>query len=304
MTITEAHKISLMGYVASLGYKPIETNRGRYVCPSPFRPNEKTPSFYLYYNQSKTKWTFKDFGSNDKGGDIIDFVMALHNVSELGALAILDSPELSIAKYFSFIGSINSRSDTNDTAIEIKHIQPLQNRALLQYLSSRNINPTLAAKYCNEAYYKTTANDKQYFSVSFENNSSGHELRNKYFKGSTSPKDITTIEGANQTAVNVFEGFMDFLSALTYFKTDRANCTTIVLNGVGFIEKLIEVLPNYTKINLYLDTDQAGQKATKLIQNKRPEAVNRSKMLYPSYKDFNDFLTSSSQKARLEESIN
>ena len=122
MTISEAHKISLMGYVASLGYKPTQTHNGRYVCNSPFRPDETTPSFYLYDDPKRGKWIYKDFGSAEKkGGDIIDFIMTLHNVNELGALMILDSPELSISKYLSFIG--HSSKETTESNLKIKHIQ-------------------------------------------------------------------------------------------------------------------------------------------------------------------------------------
>jgi DNA primase len=90
--------------------------------------------------------------------------------------------------------------------------------------------------------------------------------------------------------VNLFEGFMDFLTALTYFKTARAGCDTIVLNGVGFVDKFIELHPNYSRINLYLDNDTAGKEAARRILELRPDAVNRSQIIYPKHKDFNDFL--------------
>ena len=281
MNCTQANKMNISGFLMSAGINPDKSNGQSIWFCSPFR-SEKTAS--LKVDRVKNVWY--DYGTGT-GGRLVDLVQKMFGVGVPGALLILSGA--TVQNTPSFI-SDQQKESTHESKAEIKHIQPLQTRALLQYLTSRNINPTLAAKYCKEAYYKTTANDKQYFSVSFENNSSGHELRNKYFKGSTSPKDITTIPAANQTAVNVFEGFMDFLSALTYFKTDRANCTTIVLNGIGFIEKLIEVLPNYEKINLFLDNDLAGRKATKFIQDKRPEAVNRSQMIYPECKDFNEFI--------------
>src|SRR5665648_1108565 len=89
----------------------------------------------------------------------------------------------------------------------------------------------------------------------------------------------------------VFEGFMDFLSGLTYYKTNQATCDTIVLNGVGFIERFIELMPKYTKINLYLDNDKAGIETAARIQDIRPDAVNRSQIIYPQYKDFNEYIT-------------
>lgn len=285
MDIQQAQKISLLGYVASLGFQPIKTQKGRLKCQSPFRPEEKEPSFYLYYNKEKGKWQWKDFGLNEKGGDIIDFIMKLHNVSEIDALMILDSPELSKSTFSSFIG--NSQNDPQSN-IEIKHIQPLQNRALIEYLSSRKITTGKAANYIQEAYYQV--NGKQYFALAFKNDRGGFELRNKYFKGSSSPKAVTTISGHKQ-AVNIFEGFIDFLSALEHYHTTKPTGTCIVLNSVSNLETIINTLEQYQQINLYLDNDNAGNQSTETIKSTNPKAKDYSKIIYPDRKDFNEFLT-------------
>jgi len=64
-------------------------------------------------------------------------------------------------------------------------------------------------------YY--TYNGKSYFALAFANESGGYELRNRYYKGCYGHKDISLIPGRNTASksVAVFEGFMDFLSALT-----------------------------------------------------------------------------------------
>lgn len=212
----------------------------------------------------------------------------MYNVGVPGALLILsgaavENPHISFSE--------KQEDLAPETSIEIKHVQLLQNKALIQYLTSRKITKELASRYCSEAYYKTTSLDKQYFAIAFENDRHGYELRNQYFKGSTSPKGITTIPGKNSFAVNCFEGFMDFLSALTWFKTESPACDTIILNGVGFIEKFIDLMPNYTRISLFLDNDQAGKNAVDRIQALRPDAVNRSQLLFENCKDFNKFIT-------------
>lgn len=57
-----------------------------------------------------------------------------------------------------------------------------------------------------------------YFSVGFKNRKGGIEIRNPYFKGAVSPKDITHVShnagDRRQSPVLVFEGFMDYLSYL------------------------------------------------------------------------------------------
>jgi len=282
MNCKQANEMNIAGFLMSKGINPdIHSGNNFWYC-SPLR-NEKTPSFKV--DRIKNVWYDYPIFT---GGRLVDLICKMYNVDISGALLILTGAKPSIqTPSFSF-DQLNDFEHESTT--EIRHIQPLQNQALIQYLNSRKINTELAAKYCNEAYYKTTASPKQYFSIAFENDSKGYELRNKYFKGSTSPKDITTIPGENTLAVNVFEGFMDFISALTYYQAECSACVTIVLNGVGFIEKFINLLPGYNKINLYLDNDRAGNEATKRIQELRPKAVNRSQIIYPQYKDFNEFL--------------
>jgi hypothetical protein len=295
MDIQQAQKISLLGLVASLGFQPVATQKGRFKCQSPFRPEEKEPSFYLYNNNEKGKWQWKDFGLNEKGGDIIDFIMKLYNVSEIGALMILDSPELSISTFSSFIGSSQNNHKSN---IEIKHIQPLQNAALVQYLISRKISQAKAVNYVQEAYY--SVNGKQYFALAFKNDKGGFELRNKYFKGSTSPKAPTTISGHKQ-AVNIFEGFIDFLSALEYYHTTKPTGTCIVLNSVSNLETIINSLEQYQQINLFLDNDPpenpVGQMAAETIKSRYPKVKDYAKIIYPDHKDFNEFITNTHKKS-------
>jgi hypothetical protein len=49
----------------------------------------------------------------------------------------------------------------------------------------------IATCYLREIHYK--AKGKRYFALCFPNDSGGYEIRNPYFKGSFSPKDITTV---------------------------------------------------------------------------------------------------------------
>lgn len=291
MNCNQANEINIAGFLQSAGITP-ETMKGTsFLYCSPFR-NEKTASFKV--DRVKNVWF--DFGTGT-GGRLVDLVCKMYQVDVAGALLILSGaaiPEQS----FSFQ---QQNEFTEESRGEIKHIQPIQNKALIQYLADRKINPELAVKYCDEVYYNAYAGQvKSYFAIGFRNDAGGYELRNgiktlkypKGFKGAISPKDITTIPGANQTAVNVFEGFMDFLSALTFFQIEQANCNTIILNGIGLVDRLLQVLPDYSKINLYLDNDSSGSKTTKLIQEYRPDAVNRANRIYPDHKDFNEFLLS------------
>jgi hypothetical protein len=53
---------------------------------SPLTPQDKNPSFFVYYNRTKKKYLFKDF-STDKQGDGTMLVMELHNLTTRGEAA-------------------------------------------------------------------------------------------------------------------------------------------------------------------------------------------------------------------------
>jgi DNA primase len=277
MNCTEAKKIPITYYLHTIGITPKDVKNGSAWYCSPFRQETK-PSFKV--DRQNNIWY--DFGTGS-GGNILDLVMNLNKTGIPGALLILQKPELSKPDL-----SFSEQQSSNPANIKIKHLQPLQNRALIEYLNSRKITPAKAANYVQEAYY--TVNEKQYFALAFKNDRGGFELRNKYFKGSSSPKAVTTISGHKQ-AVNIFEGFIDFLSALEHYHTTKPTGTCIVLNSVSNLETIINSLEQYQQINLYLDNDNAGNQAAETIKTIHQKVKNFSKIIYEDYKDMNEFLT-------------
>lgn len=295
MNCTQANQMSIAGFLMSKNIVPSKPSGNNFWYCSPLR-HEQQPSFKV----CRVKNVWFDYGTGT-GGRLVDLVCRMYQTNVTGALLILSGMNIEPLD-ISF--SEKKKDIDQEPGIKIRHIQPLQNHALIQYLESRKINTNFASIYVNEAYYNTYPEQKKTnFAVSFKNDHAGYELRNGFktdhspngFKGSSSPKDITTIQGKSNIAVNCFEGFMDFLSALTWYNTDQPAYDTIVLNGVGFVEKFIDMMPKYTKINLYLDNDNAGKETAKTIQNLRSDAINRSMLLFPKSKDFNAFLISKNQ---------
>lgn len=82
-------------------------------------------------------------------------------------------------------------SSESSHRIEIKSVGSLEHPALIGYLRDRNIELTAAQKYCQEVRY--SIGDKEYFAIGFKNDAGGWELRNPNFKGSSTPKNITTL---------------------------------------------------------------------------------------------------------------
>ena len=284
MNCTNANQMNIAGFLQSRGFRPNKVAGNSFWYCSPLRA-EKTPSFKV--DRVKNLWY--DFGTAT-GGGLLDLVCKIYNVELPGALLILSGQRI-LKPVLSFSHK-QIPGSFSEPRLEIVRTAPLQNYALIQYLSQRRINHHIASLYCKEAYYKTYAEGKEFFSVAFCNDSHGWELRSKYFKGSSSPKDITTIKGKDSTRVKVYEGFMDLLSAQSYYNIHHPPCDSVVLNGVGFVERFITLMPGYSYIDLYLDNDAAGRDACRRIQDLRPDAVNHSTELYPNHKDFNEFLLS------------
>lgn len=131
-------------------------------------------------------------------------------------------------------------------------------------------------------------NGRKYFAIGFQNNAGGYELRNSFFKGGSTPKDITTIvTGANE--VVVFEGFFDFLSFGTIHKNGApAKSNIVVLNSLFFFEKARPFMEKHDVINLYLDRDKSGQNCTRYALSLNEKYTDKSD-LYKHHKDLNDW---------------
>ena len=95
---------------------------------------------------------------------------------------------------------------------------------------------------------------KRYYAIGFRNRSGGLELRNRFFKGCIPPKDIS-LKRSGADVCAVFEGFMDYLSAM---QLGIIASDWLVLNSVSNVEKALQVLGDYQRIECYLDNDNAG----------------------------------------------
>ena len=139
-------------------------------------------------------------------------------------------------------------------------VLPLGHYALRQYLAERAIPFEVASRYCKELHYDL--HSKRYFAIGFPNDKGGYEVRNKFFKGCVAPKGTTFIKAGNESGreCNVFEGFFDFLSAVT-INQYAAQKDNLVLNSIIYLRKSTDLLSEYDHIHAYLDNDgQSGRK--------------------------------------------
>ncbi len=273
-TIQDIKRLPIRVYLAERGLHPTKDNPRYGLYLSPLR-EERTPSFKVDYLQN----LWYDFGLGT-GGSIIDLVMRLERCDFTRAIRLLGDGDSTPIP-----APVSSSVALPVSTLRILFDIPLRHPALLGYLSSRGIGPNMAFSYCREVHY--AINGREYFAVGFRNDAGGWELRSERFKGSVSPKYITTIDNRSDTVV-AFEGFMDFLSYLSMEK--RLQPDAAVLNSVVNLPKAIPFLERHSTIHAFFDNDEAGRKATTELKRLCPDStvIDRSN-LYRRHKDLNEY---------------
>lgn len=289
LSIAKAKAMDMVDYLSRLGYKPAKVRNNDYWYVSPLR-DEKTPSFKV--NRKLNRWYDHGLG---KGGNLIDFAILHQNCTIGEFLQKLNGD-------FSFHQPIFHQPNELLTEKKLNVLQEfsISSFALLRYLEQRRIPINVADQFCREIRYEL--NDKIYYGIGFKNDSGGYEIRNPYFKTSSSPKDITTIKNKAKEAV-VFEGFFDFLSFIAIHKNQPATESNfVILNSVSFFEKARPFMEQHEIIRLYLDRDTTGQNYSHYALSLSNKYKDESK-LYEHHKDFNDWMMNigKSQKKNLDQ---
>lgn len=282
--IESIKRVSIVSYLLSLGVKPVKYSGVQLVYFSP-KHTENTPSFFVHPDKN----VFHDY-TTDERGDIIRLVCYLTGCTFPKAVEILQKFEpISQPPTLSFSGQ-KAEPTGKGSKLIITDVRPLENRALLNYVEDRCIPPLLAKKYLREVNYKLGR--KRTFGVGFENDKGGFEVRNPYWKGSTSPKWITTFPVANSSTVNLFEGFLDFLSCCACFGLTEPRNTTVILNSTANLRHVLDSLKNYKQANVYFDNDDAGRRAKQMVADTGIKVFDGATKYYPNHNDFNGYLTS------------
>lgn len=277
MEVDKMRAISIADFLNAMGIHPSK-QRGKVLWYSaPYR-TERTPSFKV--DTAKNIWF--DFGTG-KGGDIFDlagafigsedFLLRAAFIARNGAypLPIIEHPQ---------------RNEEKEPVFNDIWVRPLQDTRLLGYLEERGINAHVAIPNCEEVRYRIRG--KRYYAIGFRNEAGGLELRNRFFKGCIPPKDISLKRNSSDVC-SVFEGFMDYLSAM---QLGIIASDWLVLNSVSNVEKAVKALKGYEKIECYLDNDEAGRRTFQRLHECFGEKVIDRSSLYADHKDLNEFLLS------------
>lgn len=290
MNINQAQQIPLATLLSRLGYRPVKTYKGgvELAYYSPFR-KETTPSFFV--NVAKNVWN--DFG--DSGGTVLDFVMRYQNTDVHGALNYLANSfgnDFLTNEAQNFTPSVieSSKAET----LVLKEIKPFgTSSALTNYIvHERKINASIAHQYLKEVHFINNDNGKHYFASAFLNDAGGFEMRNAFFKSSINGKDMSFLKGKKSDSIAVFEGFMDFLSYLTFQEWRLPETDVLVLNSITFKEKAANLIhqKEYTSAEMWLNNDKAGKEALHFLIENTDCSIIPQNHQYLDFNDLNEFL--------------
>ncbi|PIB37940.1 toprim domain-containing protein [Maribacter sp. 4G9] len=265
----KARAMCIVKTMAKAGHFPRRETKKEAWFLSPFRL-ETHASFKV----SKIKNLWFDHGSGF-GGNTLDLVIRLYDCRLLDALDFLSD----IPPSFSF--HPQPFEPAKNDGLIIKGARPIWHYGLKVYLKERNITLETANKYCKEVHYSCKGN--HYFGIGLKSDSGGWELRNMYYKSSSSPKDITYFSNGCMQLV-VTEGMFDFLT-VTNFCHD--NMSFLILNSLSFLKKAMRHIEFFKDVKLYLDNDRAGNEATEWLMQNHKGCIDKS-YLYEDYKDINE----------------
>lgn len=279
MDIQHIKQIPITDYLQQQGYIPTQIKGINHWYCSPFR-QEQTPSFKV--NIERNQWY--DFGTGEHG-DIIDLVCTLHHCDMAEALQLLENGTSLRPRLFSFGGKKHSP----EQKLELLSVVSLTSPHLLGYISERGINSAIANEFCYEINYRNAG--RLFYAIGFANDAGGWEIRSPYFKGCIAPKTITTVR-RETNHLQIFEGFMDFLSWQTLYPS--STCDAIVLNSLALLPRIKEQIMGYKKVESFLDNDYAGRKSFAVLKQIFPQIVDGATR-YRTHKDLNEWLVAQSK---------
>lgn len=276
-----AKSVPVAKYLASLGFVPESTTSSYsyYYSPIPGR-KESHPSFLVRCRDGK----WNDRGTNSEWDDVIALAMKVEECSFNEALDKLTGFEGTEAP--------PKERQGHKSSLVIDEVVYGFSFPLEYELKHRKVDVYTAKEYCKQAYFRfpnsRTKPYKRHMALAFKNDLGGYELRNSYIKVSNSPKYYTYIPGEGPDR-DFFEGFMDFLSHLTYNRMKKHKNHTYVLNSLIYLPLLFDAMKEEGQNNLYLDNDSA---ADLHMQELEAEGIayNDMRHIYMIYNDYNDML--------------
>jgi len=281
--------IPISDFLHHLGIEPVRVSGAEAFYHAPYR-KDSTPS--LTVNDRSGLWY--DHGSG-KGGSILDLAKVLFETRDIHQAALRIQETCHIrgdAVLPDFQQKDHAEIPRIVRSYQINQVKSLgSNPAISDYLEQRGIlSEALRSHVVKEVYYQVEnekGERKRFFGAGWFNESDGVDIRSKYGKICLFKKDICILPG-NSGRINVFEGMMDFLSALKERRVQLKD-KNIILNSVALSRKAILGLSgsNPQAIRLFLDHDRSGDDHTRKFREAFPGSLD-CRIFYQGYSDYNE----------------
>lgn len=317
MNIKQAKQIPIQMLVAKFGGREASQKGGEIWFFSPFRPEERTPSFKVNLKLN----TWYDFGFG-KGGSNIDFLIDLNNWDRKDSQAVKRALEI-IGSYsaeevnestlptVSYSSSVEA--DDKPRFSLIRKPSKIWMDSLCVEIAHRGIPLNVANKHLRQVYFQDEKTKRNYNGLGMQNSEGGWEVSvpnpysNTNFKTAIGKKSSTLKIHPHSDEVCVFEGFWDYLSFLAINGKIEPTNSVVVLHSLSFIRPACENMLQWSRkpkrIFLYLDNDSAGEKGRDIFfdvfDNQDVEVIVQNH-LYDGFKDLNEMWIDKSLKKKLE----
>ena len=243
--------------------------------------DEKEASVSIQYKDGK--WLWHDFGTGE-GGDWIDLYRRYTGSDFKEAVATL--MELANVPYSPNISTrepkIGRKKKTSSLSLaefeELERI-PLREfekppRDLERYLEEKGFLPYWEQiKEIPELYYlRYRRGNKEYSGLATRTTAGTWIIKNRYGTYVSRQPSGISIWNRDTSRIVIVEGFTDAMSLSLYPRFN--NFTILILNGLGNLDKAIEILKILSPDELYiaLDLDEKGLEGRKRLKGEFPEA--------------------------------
>jgi len=292
--ISKLQEFSIVEFLARLGFHAVRKFGKEHFYHSMLRETKKqTPSFTVW--DGGNRWIDRGAAgiSGFNGGGIVQLGQALW--PDLSFIEVLNKIQevcdLSTDLIHGYVPPERNTEKPQGTShsFELVDTKPIcTNYVLTKYLKSRGIIETSKGRL-SEIYYRQNKSpqDKNiFYAIGWKNEHNSWEFTNaKGFKSSIGPKGVSYVPGSPVHTI-IFEGYMDYLSWLTEHQPE-IKPTVVVLNSIAMLNRAIDKVGPFPRIELYLDRDEPGINATKEFIKRVPQAKDHSHE-YEGFKDYNE----------------